>query len=111
MGRPKGSLNKKSPYEKLPEEWKNAAMAMSYEALDEAIANIAKNEDDNQKAKADDVDLASLREQVKDVASPYTEATKSNKLKTQYLIEAQGARGKRAKTTPEAVPPVVVKST
>ena len=98
MGRPKGS-GTKSPYAELGDEWKDRVSALSYAELDAEIAEIAKNESENQQAKRDDADLASLKEQVKDASAPYREATKANKLKTQYAIEIQELKARPAKAT------------
>ena len=113
MGRPKGSKNgEKSPYASLPDEWKNTAAAKTYEEIDEELAKVAKAQDENKKTEADDVDLASLKEQVKDASAPYRDATKANKLKTSYLIEVQASkvRAKKAVAVAVAVPPKVVKA-
>lgn len=99
MGRPKGSKNgvgAKSPYADLPEDWKNSMLSKDFASLDKELANVAKAEDENQRAKKDDVDLASLKAEVKEASAQYREATKTNKLKTRFLIETQETKGRPA---------------
>lgn len=81
------AAKKKNPYDALPKEWKDAAAGYSEQQINDAIAVVAKNEELNRKAKADDVDLKNLQLEVREAALPYREATKMNRLKTAYLIE------------------------
>lgn len=90
MGRPKKN---KDPFEDLPSEWRDSVSGMGREQIDEEIAKVAKNEDENQRAKKDDPDLQNLKWQVKEASAPYREATKMNKLKISYAIQVLGDKG------------------
>jgi DNA repair ATPase RecN len=102
MGRPKSE--KKSV---ISDEWIKSVQRMDYAQLQDAIAKVAKAEDENQKMKADDPDLNALKEQVKEASAQYREATKVNKAKLAYAIEQQETRGRPA-ANPDGV--VVKKS-
>jgi hypothetical protein len=85
--------DKKSPYDSLPMEWKESVSSMSLAQIDDEIVKTAKLQEDNVKAMKDDPDLENLKYQVKEVAAPYREATKANKLKISYAIEMIEAKG------------------
>lgn len=90
MARPKKN---KSPYEDLPQDWKDSVGSKSIAEINDEIATIAKREQENLKAMKDDPDLENLKWQVKEAAGPYREASKANKLKVQYAIEVLEAKG------------------
>lgn len=90
MARPKKD---KSPYEDLPQEWKDSVAAKSISEINDEIATVAKRQDENLKAMKDDPDLENLKWQVKEATTPYREATKMNKLKVSYAIEVLEAKG------------------
>jgi hypothetical protein len=90
MARPKKD---KSPYEDLPQEWKDSVAAKSISEINDEIAVIAKRQEENSKSMKDDPDLENLKWQVKEASAPYREAAKANKLKIQYAIEMLEAKG------------------
>lgn len=90
MGRPKKN---KDPFADLPSEWRDSITAMGRESIDEEIAKVAKQEDENVRAKKDDPDLQNLKWQVKEASAPYREATKMNKLKISFAIQVLGDKG------------------
>lgn len=90
MARPKKN---KSPYEDLPQDWKDSVAAKSISEINDEIASVAKRQDENVKAMKDDPDLENLKWQVAEASAPYREATKLNKLKISYAIEVLEAKG------------------
>lgn len=90
MARPKKD---KSPYDDLPQEWKDSVASKSIDEINDEIANITKRQEENLKALKDDPDLENLKWQVKEASAPYREATKANKLKVSYAIEILEAKG------------------
>lgn len=90
MGRPKKN---KDPFADLPGEWRESVSSMSREQIDDEIAKVAKNEDENLRAKKEDPDLQNLKWQVKEASAPYREGTKMNKLKIRYAIQVLGDKG------------------
>jgi hypothetical protein len=54
--------------------------------LNKAIGEAAKDEEENQKAKAEDEDLANKREEVKFATEPYRDGKKENRLRTLYCM-------------------------
>jgi hypothetical protein len=85
MPRPKSG--KKNPFDALPKEWKDKIAGFGEQQINDEIAVVAKNEELNRKAKADDVDLKNMQLEVREASAPYRDATKMNRLKTAYLIE------------------------
>lgn len=83
----------KDPYADLPGEWKDAVAGSTAEEINARIAEVAKAEALNQEAKSQDMDLASLKEQVKEAGAQYAEATKANKLKVRFCMRVLGDRG------------------
>lgn len=93
MGRPKGSKNK-SDFDLLSGDFKDGVAQSSPEQVRDRIAQIAMDEANNQKLKADDQDLADKKEQVKLAAEGYVEATKQNKLKIKFAMQVLEDKGK-----------------
>lgn len=87
-GRPK-----KDEFADLPADWKDEVVAMTRESIDEEIAKVAKQEQENVDAKKADPDLENLKWQVKEASAPYREASKMNKLKIKYAIQVLGDKG------------------
>lgn len=83
----------KDPYQDLPEEWKDAVAQGTVEEINARISEVAKAEALNQEAKEQDLDLASLKEQVKEAGAQYSEATKANKMKIKFCMRVLGDRG------------------
>jgi hypothetical protein len=91
---PNASKKKADPFEAIPEDWRDAVADMTPDEINMRIADVAKNEQENLKAKAEDVDLANLKEQVTDANAPYKEASNINKLKIRYAMQVLGDKGK-----------------
>ena len=85
---------KKDPFAAIPEEWRDAVAASTVEQIDARIAELAKNEEENQNNKKEDEDLAEKKEAVKFAAEGYREATKMYKLKMKYVMRVLGDSGK-----------------
>ena len=85
---------KTDPFEAIPEEWRDAIAEMDPEEINLRIAEVAKAEQENLKAKTEDVDLANLKEQVADANAPYKEASNMNKLKIRFAMQVLGDKGK-----------------
>jgi len=83
----------KDPFADLDSDWKDAVAQGTVEEINARIAEVAKAEALNQEAKSEDVDLASLKEQVKEAGAQYAEATKANKLKVRFCMRVLGDRG------------------
>lgn len=97
-GRPASNLTADEKLQKkfetdLPEDWRDNVAAMSVERLNAALAEVAENEDLNQKAKEDDQDLASAKETYQTAAAGYKEATQANKLRTKYILRVLRDKG------------------
>jgi len=101
---------RKDPFMDLPEEFKDAIVAMDAQTINLRIAEIAKNEQENQELKKEDEHLNDLKAQVTDASAGYKEATKQNKLKIKFarqVLKDKGAVSRSSQTV--AVSPVVTK--
>jgi FtsZ-binding cell division protein ZapB len=85
---------KKDPFEDLPSDWKDAIAQSSVEEINKRVAELAKGEEENQKAKKDDPDLAEKREALKVASEGYKEATKGYKLRMKWIMQVLGDMGK-----------------
>jgi hypothetical protein len=83
----------KDIYQDLDPEWKDAVAQATVEEINGRLAEVAKAEANNQEAKEQDMDLASLKEQVKEAGAQYSEATKANKLKIRFCMRVLSDRG------------------
>ena len=83
----------KDIFEDLDSDWKDAVATMSVDDINSRIAEVAKAEELNQRAKEDDLDLARLKEEVATAGAQYKEATKANKLKIKFAMRVLGDRG------------------
>jgi hypothetical protein len=88
---PDEKLQKK--FEQLPVEWRDKVATMTVEDLNAALAEVAKNENENQLNKENDQDLAEKKESYSFASAQYKEATTANKLRTKFLIRVLGDRG------------------
>lgn len=88
------SNSKKSKFDILPPEWKDAVDAGSDEDINAAIVGAAKDQEILDRAQEDDEDLASLKDQVKSASAPYRDGKKMNRTKIQYAVFLLKARGK-----------------
>lgn len=89
MARPK-----KDPFGDIPEEWRDQMMQSSVEDIDAEVARLAKGEEENQKAKKEDPDLAEKREAVKFASEGYRESTKGYKTRMKFIMQVLEGRGK-----------------
>lgn len=80
-------------FSELDQDFKSALEAMSESEINVKIAEIAKNQEDLDTAKKDDVDLQNLKEQVKVALEPYSQATKANKQSIKYAYQILKSRG------------------
>lgn len=83
----------KDPFDAIDSDWKDAVAAMSAGEVNLRIAEVAKGEQENQRLRDEDVDLATLKEQVKEAGAQYSEASKVNKLKIRYAMRVLGDKG------------------
>lgn len=93
MGRPRGSKNK-TDFEDLDSDFKSTIENMAPEEINLKIAEVAKAEAENQKAKIDDGDLADKKEAVKLASEGYREATKMNKMRIAFAMRVLDDKGK-----------------
>jgi hypothetical protein len=84
----------KNPYSDLPEEFKDAIESGSDDELRRKVAEVAFAEQENQRMKADDADLAEKKAAAKMAGEQYSDATKMNRLKIKYAHSVLEARGK-----------------
>lgn len=77
----------------LPEEWRNAMAETATEKLNSTLTEVVSNEEENQKNKEEDQDLASCKEAYQTAAAGYKEATRLNKLKMRYIVRVLSDRG------------------
>jgi ElaB/YqjD/DUF883 family membrane-anchored ribosome-binding protein len=88
------SRQAKGEFDDLDSEWKDGIVAMTSEEIDQRIADTAKAEAENQKAKKEDAHLESCRTAVKVASEGYREHTKMSKLRIRYCMQVLGDRGK-----------------
>jgi hypothetical protein len=88
----KGS--KKDKFAELDEEFKNSVSSMSPDAINLKIAEVAKNENENQRLKKEDEDLEAQKVLYKEAGQSYKDATKANKLRIAFMIRVLGDKGK-----------------
>ena len=89
----------KDPFEGLDSDWKDKVVDQPTEEIYKTITDVVKAELENLAAMADDMDLESLKEQVKEAAAQYKEATLTNKLKMKWALRVLSDRGEKAKKT------------
>jgi predicted carbohydrate-binding protein with CBM5 and CBM33 domain len=92
MGK-RGRPAKTDKFEDLDNEFKDAVAGMDVVALNNKIAEVAKNEENNQNLKKDDQQLAEAKEAAKMANEPYKDASKANKLRIQFCMRVLGDRG------------------
>lgn len=90
MARPKKN---KDPFAELPESFKDALATADEQQLKDKLSEVAKSQEDNKSAMKADKDLNDLKEKVKVASSGYTEVTKTNKLKTKFVIRLLADKG------------------
>ena len=88
------AFEKKDPFASLDEEWKDAVVAATVEEIDTRIAELAKAEEANLKAKKEDPDLLEKKEQVKLASEGYREATKGYRLRLKYIMRVLSDKAK-----------------
>ena len=80
-------------FSKLSEEWRSSQLSAQTPEVNKKIMECAINTVQLAIAKELDTDLASLKEQVKTAQEVYTEGTKTNNLKIQFLVDVLRSRG------------------
>lgn len=93
MARKRGFKRPKDPFSALPETFKDACAAAQTDELQGRLASTAKDEEENQSAKRADQQLKEKAKEYQLAGQVYKEATKLNKLKTQYVIRILADRG------------------
>lgn len=86
----------KDPFAEVPQEFRDAMMSADDKAINDRIAEIAKNDAALQEAKEKDDDLKNIRGQLKVAGAVYSEGKKANKQKIAYLRKILEGRGKDA---------------
>lgn len=84
---------KKDPFADLDAEFKDMIASSSIEIINNKIAEVAKNQEENLRAMADDQDLQEKKEAVKMASEGYRDASKMNRLKVIYAMRVLGDRG------------------
>jgi ElaB/YqjD/DUF883 family membrane-anchored ribosome-binding protein len=90
----RGFKGPKDPYEDLDSDYKDAIAASTVEDINKRIAEIAKNEQDNLKAKGDDQDLKEKKEAATEAGKQYKDASKQNRLRILFAMRVLGDKGK-----------------
>jgi|WetSurMetagenome_2_1015567.scaffolds.fasta_scaffold22266_5 hypothetical protein len=80
-------------FKKLSEEWRNEKLGAQTPDLYKSILTAAMNIVQLAIAKELDQDLANLKEQVKVAQQGYSDGTKENNLRIQFLVEVLRGRG------------------
>lgn len=83
----------KDEFSDLDNDWKESVLSMDKNEINSRIAEIAKNEVENQKAKKKDGHLREARLVVSEAGKGYRDATKDAKLRIQYCMRVLGDRG------------------
>ncbi len=92
----KGPKGPRDPFKDLDDDFKGAAEGMKTEELRLRLAKIAAAQEDNLKAQKEDRHLQEAKAAVKDANAQYREATKMNRLRTQYILRVLTGRGQEA---------------
>lgn len=83
----------KTPYDMVDQDFKEEIERKGAAEINATIAELAKRQEDIEKQKADDKDLANLKEQYKEAGAYYRDAKKTLKQKIQFAIEMLEAKG------------------
>lgn len=85
---------RKTIAEEFP-EFHAEVSSLSADQLDSRLAQLAKDESEVNKAKEEDEQLHTAREQLKEFSAPYREAKKAIKSKVAFIIELLKDRGQQ----------------
>ena len=91
---PKGNFKKKEPFADLPQEFKDTVDNCDEKQCREQLAKIGLAQDEVLESKKNDQHLREAGEVYKDAGQQYRDGTKSNRLKTRYVVERLKAMGK-----------------
>lgn len=83
----------KNPYESIPEDWKEEVEKKSISEINNLIADLAKRQEENEKAMKEDQALEEIKWKVKEAKAPYSEAKNALKAKIKFAIEMLEAKG------------------
>ena len=83
----------KNKYDAIAEEWKEEVEKKSIAEINSLIADLAKRQEEVEKQKTEDQDLASIKEKAKEAGAYYREAKKALKQKVTFAIEMLEAKG------------------
>lgn len=75
------------------DEFISEVVGLSVEQLEGRLSNLAKDNERNAKAKAEDEGLLNLRAEARETAGPYNDTAKGIKMRTKYVIELIGEKG------------------
>lgn len=94
-GRPAMTPDEKAQkkFNEIPVEWRDRVAGLSADEIKDIIAEVAGDENENQKAKDEDRDLAEKRVLFQEAGAQYKEGTKMNRLKTKFALRVLGDRG------------------
>jgi hypothetical protein len=78
---------KKSPFDSLDSDYKDAVAAMTPGEINSRIAEVAQNEYENKRSQKEDKDLAEKKDTVKKLSAPYDQKSKENGLRISASIQ------------------------
>ncbi len=92
---PRGQFprKKKSPFDALPEDFKESVTTASLQQLKDKLSEVAKSDEHNLSAAKADTDLQEKKEALKAAAEGYREVAKLNKLKKKFIIQSMSDSG------------------
>ena len=90
MGRPKKNTD---PFADLDTDFKDAIASSTPEEINKRISDIAKAEEENLRAKAEDQDLAEKKAQAAEASVQYRDASKMNRMRIRFAMRVLGDKG------------------
>lgn len=91
MARPKKDSN---PFAALDEDFRTAIESGTDDEIRRKVSDVAFNEQENQRMKAEDMQLQEAKAAAKEAGEQYSDASKMNKLRIRYAFSVLDARGK-----------------
>jgi predicted carbohydrate-binding protein with CBM5 and CBM33 domain len=90
----RGFKKDSNPFAALDEDFKTAIESGTDQEIRNKVSEVAFNEQENQRMKAEDIQLQEAKAAAKEAGEQYAEATKMNKLRIKYAFSVLDARGK-----------------
>jgi len=84
---------KKGPFDELPTDFKDAVASACPEDINKRIAQIAKDTEALLKARDEDQDYQTKKEELKEAGAVYRDGKKANRLKILYCVQVLGDKG------------------